>query len=83
MTVTIDLSPEIEADLAAQAAAQGISLQHYLRLLLEEQVRPHQSRPMAPGERAAFWRQSTSGLPRTPPLSDQAITREAIYGTRG
>jgi hypothetical protein len=82
MTVTIELSPEIEASLAAQAAVQGISLQQYLQHLLEEQV-PSRGKPMTPGERAALWRQSTASLPRTPPLSDQAVSRETIYDTRG
>jgi len=78
----IELSPEIEASLSAQAAAQGISLQDYLRRMLEEQV-PSGRKPMAPAERAALWRQSTAGLPRTPPLSDEAVSRENLYGTRG
>jgi hypothetical protein len=81
MTVTIELPPEIEASLAAQAAAQGISLQQYLRHLLEEQV--PQGKPVTPAERAAFWRQSTTGLPRTPPLPDDAISRDTLYDTRG
>jgi len=34
-------------------------------------------------ERAAAWRESTRGLPRTPPLSDDAISRESTYGDRG
>jgi hypothetical protein len=82
MTVTIELPPEIEADLAAQAAAQGISLQHYLRLLLEERV-PSRGDRITPSERTALWRQSVAGLPRTPPLSDRAISRDAIYDSRG
>src|SRR5260370_7956776 len=79
MTVTIELAPEIEAGLAAQAAAQGVSLQQYLRHLLEEQV-PH-GKPVTPGERAAFWRQSTTGLPHTPPLPDQALSPPTLYAT--
>lgn len=82
MTVVIELPPEIEASLADQAAAQGISLQQYLRGLLEQQV-PLQAKPTTPAERAAFWRQSAQGLPRTPPLSDKAVSRESIYDTRG
>jgi hypothetical protein len=82
MTVTIELPPEIEAGLAAQAAAQGISLQEYLRHVLEGQV-PSWRKPMTPRERAALWRQGTATLPRTPPLPDKALSRESIYDTRG
>ena len=39
MTVTIELSAEIEAGLAALAEAHGLSLPQYLQHLLEEQVR--------------------------------------------
>jgi hypothetical protein len=31
----------------------------------------------------AAWRQAAKGLPRTPPLSDEAISRESIYCDRG
>lgn len=82
MTVTVELSPETETGLAARAAAQGMSLQQYLRHVLEGQV-PTDRKPMTPRERAALWRQSATGLPRTRPLPDQAVSRETIYSTRG
>jgi hypothetical protein len=82
MEVTIELSPEVESGLSAQAAVQGISLQQYLRRVLEGQLFSER-KLMTPRERAAFWRQSVIGLPRTPPLPDRAMSRETIYDTRG
>lgn len=84
MTLTVKLPPDIEGDLVAQARAQGIELSQYVEYLLREHV-PHQSEVSAasPAERAAAWRESTRGLPHTPPLSDDAISRENIYGDRG
>ncbi len=82
MSVTIDLPPEIEAGLAAQAAAQGVSLSEYLVHLLEEQVALGTPSPMSPAERAEAWREAARGLPHTPPLSDEAISRESIYDSR-
>jgi hypothetical protein len=38
---------------------------------------------MSPAERAAAWLASTEGLPLTPPLSDEEISRESLYGRRG
>ena len=38
---------------------------------------------LSPAERAALWRESIKGLPPTPPLSDEAISRESIYDSRG
>ena len=35
MTIRLELPPEIEASLSAQAEAQGMSLQQYLLHLLE------------------------------------------------
>lgn len=81
MTVTIDLGPEIEARLAALAAEQGVSLEQYVSRLIEGQV-PGQP-PLSPAQRATFWRDAANGLPHTPPLSDDAISRESVYDARG
>jgi len=83
MSVTIQLPPDIEADLAAQARAQGLDLPQYVERVLREQVQPRAGAALSPAERAEAWRQSTRGLPHTPPLSDEAISRESIYGDRG
>jgi hypothetical protein len=83
MTVTLDLTPEIEAGLAALAARQGLSLAAYLQHLLEEQVPLRAGAALSPRERAAAWRASVKGLPHTPPLSDEAISRESLYDARG
>jgi hypothetical protein len=83
MSVKIELPPELEASLAAQAAAQGVPLLEYLRHLLEEQASAGAGNTLSPEERATAWRESVSGLPDTEPLSDEAISRESIYAARG
>jgi hypothetical protein len=83
MTITIELPPEIEAGLAALAAAQGLALPEYLQHLLEEQVPARRAVSLAPAERALLWRESAKGMPYTPPLSDEAVSRESFYGARG
>ena len=82
MTVTIELAPEIEAGLVALAKAQGLGLPQYVERVLTEQISV-QTGPLSPAERAAAWLASTDGLPLTPPLSDEAISRENMYGPRG
>jgi hypothetical protein len=82
MTVTIELSPELEASLTALAAARGVGLPEYVQNLLEEQISVH-AEDMTPAERAAAWRASVNGLPLRPPLSDATISRESIYDVRG
>ena len=83
MTVTIQLPSDIEADLVAQARDHGLELPQYVERLLREQVAPRAGSALSPIERAAAWRESTRGLPHTPPLSDDAISRDSIYGDRG
>jgi post-segregation antitoxin (ccd killing protein) len=84
MTVTIQLPSDIEAELIAQARAQGLDLSEYVEHVLREQVPSRgASSALSPAERADAWRESTRGLPHTPPLSDDAISRESIYGDRG
>jgi hypothetical protein len=83
MTVTIDLPPEIEADLVAHAQAQGLPVPEYLQFLLREHVPAPAAANTSPTERPALWRESVKDLPQTPPLSDEAISRETIYGNLG
>ncbi len=79
----IELPPEIEAGLAARAAAEGVSLPEYVARVLLEQLARDATGTLSPAERAAAWREAAKGLPRTPPLSDEAISRESIYSDRG
>ncbi len=81
--VKIDLPVQIEGALAARAAAEGVSLPEYVALLLTEHVSRDVTGTLSPAERAKAWRAAAKGLPITPPLSDEAISRENIYSTRG
>jgi hypothetical protein len=83
MTVTIELPSDIEADLVAQARAHGLDLPQFVEHLLREHLRLRARSALSPAEQAAAWRESTRGLPHTPPLSDDAIRRESVYGNRG
>jgi len=42
MTITIDIRPEVEAVLAAQAAARGMEITAYAASLLEKAAHPEQ-----------------------------------------
>ena len=82
MTVTIELSPDIEAGLVALAKAQGLAVPQYVQRVLEERVSVR-ALELSPAERAAAWRSSVDGLPLSPPLSEAAISRDSMYGARG
>jgi hypothetical protein len=49
--------------------------------LLRGQIPMRTDPRLSPPELAEAWRQSTHGLPRTPPLSDEAVSREASTAT--
>ncbi len=83
MTFTIELPADLATALTAQARANGLDLPQNVERLLREQVTPRAASSLSPAERAAAWRDSVRGLPNTPPLSDDAISRENIYGGRG
>jgi len=84
------MAPEIElpADFAAmiesQAEVHGLSVEAFLRLLLEERESNARRAKLSPAEKSRLWREwAASHHSDTPPLSDEAISRESIYGERG
>jgi len=82
MTVTLELKPELEARVTEQAAAQGVSVETYIQRVLESLVVA--PRPAPADERHRMfeeWLMSHSYI-TAPPLSDDAISRESIYGER-
>ena len=81
MTVTLKLKPEIEAGLLAQAKASGMTLEEYLLSLVEASVFSGKQ-PLAPRERASAYEAWSASHRATPPLSDEAVSREAMYGSR-
>ena len=82
MSITLNLRPEIEAGLLAQAQANGMTLEEYLLSMVEGAVFSAARKTLTPEQRAvAFEAWSASHRP-TPPLSDDAVSREAMYESR-
>lgn len=44
MTVTVEVKPEVEAELAARAAARGMDVPAYAAALLEQAAQPNEQR---------------------------------------
>ena len=87
MTVTIELSPEKEAALKAQAEARGLTIQQWLLQLADLQAAESASiahlqktDPKEWGRRFQAWAESHD--PNLPVLSDEAMSRESIYPDR-
>jgi hypothetical protein len=82
MTVTLNLRPEIEAGLLAQAQASGMTVEEYLLSMVEGVVLPAAQKISSPEQRAAAFESWSANHRATPPLSDFAVSREAMYEGR-
>ena len=82
MTVTVKFKPEVEAGLLAQAQASGMSVEEYVLSLVEETVLPALKNGLSPEERAAAFEAWSARHRPTPPMSDYAVSREAMYEGR-
>ena len=82
VTVPVPLTPEEQAALAAQAKAQGVSVDSLLRwaVLRIISAAPQITHPQFSAEQ---WEKEfgewLDSLPNLPTLSDQVISRESIY----
>lgn len=79
MTVRLEIKPEIEASLNAQAAAKGIPLDAYLQNVIEDLVRAH----VAPAASLQEFRAMLDTLAEMgkslPHVPSAAFSRESIY----
>ena len=88
MALMVQLPPELEKRLRTEAAQQGVSTAAYVRDVLE--------RVFATSGQSPLWMTATkdewlsafnawmdSHDPTLPPLSEEAVSRESIYGERG
>jgi hypothetical protein len=82
MTVTLNLKPELEAGLFAQAEASGMTVEEYLLSVVEGAVLPTMRKTLSPEERAAAFEAWSAGHRPTPLLSDYAVSRDGIYEGR-
>ena len=94
MTVTIELSPEIQARLEEEAARQGLDVERFIRSMIEQhfvdQVKlPDNQRPFHERASAAEWTReflawvdSHKDL-KLIPLSNESLRREYMYEDRG
>ncbi len=82
MSIQIELRPEIEAELTAQAQKKGVPVIQYVQRILEQYVPglPLES-AMTPEQRAKAFDDWADSFPyrRGTPLSDDAISRDSFY----
>jgi hypothetical protein len=88
MTVTIEFPPDVEADLLAQARAEGLDVAGYVRNLVQKQIfigntaaKSTLVEELTPEEwtrRFKEWAHSHDH-DNLPPLSDYAVSRDSMY----
>ena len=82
MTIRLELNPEMERQLAAEALARGIELEVYAQHLLREAIasRDKGHTRASQEEFRAFLDALASKAPNVPQLRTETFSREMIYG---
>ncbi len=80
MTITLQLKPEIEQRVLAQAQARGLSPENYLTTVIESQMLLVEPPPATLEEFEAALEAFADDSDDMPVLPAEALTREAIYG---
>jgi hypothetical protein len=84
MLTMLEVEPEVASKIQARARKRGVSVDVYLRELIDEKGTESERSGLSSQERVALLRQWASGhRTNTAVLSDEAISRESIYGDRG
>jgi hypothetical protein len=81
MTITVEIKPEVQAELAAQAAARGMDVPSYLATILEQAAHPAS---LEPKNRSLEEFEKTLDRiaqfsHKIPVLPDEAFSRESLY----
>lgn len=80
--IQIELRPEVEARLTAEARARGVEVRAYIESLLEEAVAARAvsaPRQPTPEEMRAFFEAMSADSKKIPQLPDEAFQRESFY----
>jgi hypothetical protein len=85
MTIQIELSPESEARLVAEARARGMALEKYAGSLLQEALASPANRPgnLTVEKFHAMLDALARGSEGLPTLPTESFTRESFYEGRG
>ncbi len=80
LIITVDIRPEVEAELIRQAAAQGRKLEAHAATLLEDAVhRPVAASQLSRDRLEITLREMAQFSHKIPALPDQALSRESLY----
>lgn len=78
MTVKLDLKPDVEAGLLAQAEARGLQLEAYLEQVLRERSKAVDVSRSGPADKARALRPGPAATLRRRRFPDDAVRRENL-----
>ena len=81
MTIAIEVRPEVQAELAAQAAARGMDMPSYAAAVLEEAAHVPGAEPhrLGPEQLESTLNEMAQFSHHIPLLPDEALSRESLY----
>ena len=80
MTIKLDIRPEVQAELARQAAAHGSGIESYAAGLLEEAIQAPTGAALLDKQRLEnTLREMAQFSHKIPSRPDDAFTRESLY----
>jgi hypothetical protein len=80
MTITLELPPELEARLVAEATAKGVSVGDVVKAYLYHAAPVQSPKHLSADDIERGLEEAADLIPEgLPPLSDEAISRESLY----
>ena len=85
MPTMLEVEPEVASKIQARARERGVSVDVYLRELIDQEgTESATSNGLSPQEQVRLLREWASGHSHNSPLlSEDAISRDSIYGEHG
>ena len=80
MTITVQLSPQIEEVLVSRAREHGLTVDAYVQSVIESTAVRQEMLAMSPEDFEAALDELSADSERLPVLSPEAYSREGIYG---
>ena len=79
MNLTVDIKPEVKAELGRQAAAQGVNVEIYAAGLLEEAAHITAPKTLSQEQLDQTLQELGQYSQKIPLLPDEAFSRESLY----
>lgn len=80
--MSLNLNPDIEARLIALAQSSGLSVEDFLRHVVEEKSEHSKALRLSPEQWTEQFEDWADSFPEAAPIPDEALSRESLYPDR-